>query len=63
MIENTIQDWLAEYAELDPDDFETFVSITCNSKDVIAAVYTVLEDRQKHSSVSSYLIFIHDMDL
>lgn len=54
MTEHIIQEWLADYAALSPDELHTFASTIHLNSEVINAVFAVLEDRQKYCEVSAF---------
>uniref|UniRef100_A0A069DV98 Putative beta-catenin-tcf/lef signaling pathway component drctnnb1a n=1 Tax=Panstrongylus megistus TaxID=65343 RepID=A0A069DV98_9HEMI len=51
MTEHIIQEWLADYAALSPDELHTFASTIHHNTEVINAVFAVLDDRQKYSEL------------
>ena len=51
MTETIIREWLADYAALSPAEVHTFASTVHHNKEVISAVYAVLEERHKYQTV------------
>ncbi|KAL1140967.1 hypothetical protein AAG570_000893 [Ranatra chinensis] len=51
MTEHIIQEWLADYAALSPDEIHSFADTIHHNRDVINAVYAIIEDRQKYNSL------------
>lgn len=51
MTEETVKYWLAEYAALSSDEFPSYASSVNHHLDLINAIYTVLEDRQKYNEL------------
>lgn len=51
MTEQIVKEWLADYAALSPAEIHSFaVSVQLN-REVITAIYNVLEERHKYQSV------------
>ncbi|CAB0012474.1 unnamed protein product [Nesidiocoris tenuis] len=56
MTEETIREWLADYAALGPDELHTYASTVHHNTQVINAVFAVLDDRVKYNEVSNHLV-------
>lgn len=52
MTEQLVREWLADYAALSPAEIHSFASTVHHNKEVIAAVYNVLDERHKYHNVS-----------
>ncbi|RZF34354.1 hypothetical protein LSTR_LSTR008893 [Laodelphax striatellus] len=52
MTEQIITEWLSEFDAITPAELHTFASTVHTNKDVITAVYTVLEERHKFSHLT-----------
>ncbi|XP_014244102.1 protein FAM126B isoform X2 [Cimex lectularius] len=51
MTEQTIKEWLADCAALTPDEIHSFASTVHHNSEVINAILTVLDDRQKYNDL------------
>jgi len=56
MVENTIKEWLLEFASLEKDDWTTFAITTSQNKTLIESIYAVLDDIHKYTKVNLKLI-------
>jgi len=53
MIEDVVREWLADCSELSPVEVHSFASSLEHNQPVVAALYTVLEERNKYQEVCS----------
>lgn len=51
MVENTIKEWLSEFASLEKDDWTTFAITTSQNKALIESIYAVFDDIHKYAKV------------
>lgn len=52
MVENTVKEWLSEFASLEKDDWATFSIATLQNKTLIESIYAVLDDTHKYTKVN-----------
>lgn len=52
MVENTVKEWLSEFATLEKDDWATFAITTSQNKNLIESIFAVFDDIQKYSKVN-----------
>jgi hypothetical protein len=60
MAEAIVSDWIAEFNSLEPEEVKTFAVLHTENHELSAAIYSIFNDKSKHSEVSSmiYLAFI-----
>uniref|UniRef100_A0A1B6EL93 Hyccin n=1 Tax=Cuerna arida TaxID=1464854 RepID=A0A1B6EL93_9HEMI len=51
MTEQVVREWLADYSALSPAEVHTFAVTVHHNKEVIAAIYSVLEERHKYQTL------------
>lgn len=51
MTEHTVHEWLVDYSALSPVEVHSFASSLEHNQEVVAALYTVLEERNKYQEV------------
>lgn len=54
MTEHVVHEWLADYSALSPVEVHSFASSLEHDQEVVAALYTVLEERSKYQEVFQY---------
>lgn len=52
MAESIVNDWLAEYAALDPTELQSFIADHENNHEVSSALFTIINERLKYPDVS-----------
>jgi hypothetical protein len=54
MTEHVVHEWLADYRALSPVEVHSFASSLEHDQEVVAALFTVLEERNKYQEVFIY---------
>lgn len=55
MVENTVKEWLSEFASLEKEDWATFAFTTTQNKTLIESIYAVFDDIHKYTKVNFLL--------
>jgi hypothetical protein len=55
MTEHVVHEWLVDYSALSPVEVHSFASSLEHNQEVVAALYTVLEERNRYQEVCSYM--------
>lgn len=51
MAESIVQDWLAEYESLQPEEISAFINMHENNQEIADAIYTIFNERLKYPKV------------
>jgi hypothetical protein len=54
MADAIVNDWIAEYNSLQPEEVRSFASQHENNHELSTALYTILNDKNKYFDVSSH---------